>query len=250
MVNLDMSRYSIVTLEEVPSTNGYAIENMPFLDNASVIYTNKQTSGRGRYNRKWLFDDNSENIFMTIVLKPSDLSSYPLPNLTQYLSVVLCNILERDFNLNPVIKWPNDILIDGAKISGILAETYMENNNIKGIALGLGLNVNMNAQTLGLIDQKAASLYCLKNEIFDCDTIVKNICSAFFENYNDFVNYGFKYIKDEYIKRCFFLGKNIKISENGEKKEYFADSVDDKGFLSVKDNLNNEYKIITGDLLC
>ena len=249
MVNLDMSKYSIITLEEVPSTNGYALENMKFFEDRSVIFTTRQTSGRGRYNRKWMFDD-TENIYMTIVLKPENIEAYPFPNLTQYLSTVVCKVLENEFSLEPVIKWPNDILVNGAKISGILAESYMENNSIKGIALGLGLNVNLKQETIKQIDQKAVSISILKHQNYDCEKIVRKICDTFFENYNEFIQKGFCFIEKEYTEKCFFLGKNIKISENGEKKEYFALSIDEKGFLTVKNELNNEVKILTGDILC
>ena len=153
MINSDMSKYSIVTLDEVHSTNSYALENIKFLDDSTVIYTARQLSGRGRYNRKWVCDD-SDNIYMSIVLKPENVTSYPFPNLTQYLSVTVCKVLENDFNLKPAIKWPNDILVDECKISGILAESYMENNEVKGIVLGLGLNVNLKKETVEKIDQK------------------------------------------------------------------------------------------------
>lgn len=249
MVNLDMSKYSIVALNEVHSTNSYALDNLPFLDNGTVIYTTCQTSGRGRYNRKWLYD-STDNIYMSIILKPENISGFPFPNLTQYLSVVLCRILEKDFNFKPVIKWPNDILVEGAKISGILAESQMENNIIKGIVLGLGLNVNMQNDTLEKIDQRATSISVLTGENYDCEKITRDICDEFFKNYDNFVKKGFEFIKDEYIQRCFFLGNNIKISENGEKKEYFAQSIDENGFLTVKDKMNNICKIITGDVLC
>ena len=196
------------------------------------------------------FFDDTENIYMTIVLKPENISSYPFPNLTQYLSVVVCRVLEQEFKLNPVIKWPNDILVEGAKISGILAETYMENNSIKGIALGLGLNVNLKQETLDNIDQKATSVSALKHQNYDCEKITRKICDTFFENYNEFIQKGFSFIEKEYTEKCFFLGKNIRISENGEKKEYFAQSIDEKGFLTVKNELNNEIKILTGDIQC
>ena len=249
MVNLDMSKYSIVTLDEVHSTNSYALENMLFLDDKTVIYTSNQTSGRGRYNRKWICD-NSDNIYASFVLKPNNINNYPFPNLTQFLSVILSEILEKEFHLSPKIKWPNDILIDGYKISGILAETYTENNIIKGIVLGLGLNVNMPEKTLEQIDQKATSIYKLTGKNYDSEKLLRQICDLFFEKYDLFIKNGFLQIKEDYINRCFFLGKNIKISENGEKKEYFADSIDNDGFLSVKDSFGNISKIITGDVLC
>ncbi len=249
MINTEMPQYTIVTLDEVPSTNSYVLENMPYLDNGTIIYTSNQTAGRGRYNRHWVCDE-TDNIYMSFVLKPVNIKNYPFPNLTQYLTVCVCKILERDFNLAPVIKWPNDILVNNCKISGILAETGMKNNTVQGIALGLGLNVNMGKETLEKIDQKATSLSVLTGRNYNSEKIVRNICDEFFNNYSSFVEKGFNYIKDEYLKRCFFLGKNITISENGEKREYFAQAIDDNGFLTVKDKFNNQCKIVTGDVLC
>ena len=258
MFSFDTSKYTIITLDEVNSTNGYAMEHIKFFDDKTVIFTLRQTSGRGRYNRRWVCDDLG-NISMSIVLKPDKdnrynksgtIGLYPFPNLTQYLSVILCRVLERDFDLEPSIKWPNDILVEGAKISGILAESYMENNTIKGVVLGLGVNVNLKKETLEQIDQKAVSLAVLKNKEFDAEEILRSICDSFFEDYDKFVKSGFSFIKDEYIQKCSFLGKNIVIRENGEKKRYFAKDIDNEGFLTVIDEFNNEGKIMTGDVLC
>lgn len=249
MVNLDMSKYTIVTLEEVHSTNSYALEHIRFFDDKTVVFTTRQTLGRGRYNRQWVCDD-SENLYMSVVLKPDDVKLYPFPNLTQYLSVVVCKVLEDKFNLSPEIKWPNDILVNGCKISGILAESYMENNQIKGIVLGLGLNVNLKKETLTSIDQKAVSLSVLKSQTFDVEEILNNICGLFFEGYDCFTKQGFQSIKDDYIKRSAFLGRNITVREADEKRQYLAKSIDDDGLLIVNDEKNNECKIITGDVLC
>lgn len=249
MVNLNMSKYTIITLDEVHSTNSYAIENAPFFDNGNVIFTPHQISGRGRYNRKWICDD-SENIYMSIVLKPSDIKNFPFTNLTQYLSVVVCKFLEKEFNLLPKIKWPNDILIDGHKISGILAETYMENNEIKAVILGLGLNVNLKQQTIDTIDQKATSLSVLTGKNYDCELLTRKICDLFFSEYDLFVEKGFDFIKEDYIQRCDFLGKNISIRENNETRQYLAKAIDDEGLLIAIDEFNNECRIITGDVLC
>ena len=249
MLKNDMSKYTIVTLEEIPSTNSYALEHISAFDDKSIVFAPHQSSGRGRFDRHWVCDD-SENIYMSIILKPENVTNYPFPNLTQYLSVVVCKVLEREFLLKPSIKWPNDILVENAKISGILAESCMVNNKIEGIVLGLGLNVNLRKETLDNIDQNATSIGVLTEQQYDVEKILIKICDEFFENYDAFIQGGFEYIKTEYINRCGFLGKNILIRESGEKKPYFAKSIDDEGLLVAVDELNNECKIITGDVLC
>ncbi len=262
MINTNMPQYTIVKLEEVDSTNSYALENILFLEDKTVIYTTHQTLGRGRYNRKWVCD-NSENLYMSIVLKPENTNNYPFPNLTQYLSVVVCNYLRKTFGLDAVIKWPNDILVNSCKISGILAESYMMNGKINAVVLGLGLNVNLSEETLKKIDQKATSLLFLNSckfssksniktsmNVLFVDDILKSICNMFFENYNNFTSKGFSFFEKEYINYCSFLGKNITIKEQNSAKEYFAKSINKEGLLIVNDKNNNEYKIITGDVLC
>lgn len=249
MINLDMSKYSIVVLDEVPSTNAYALENIDFFEEGTVIFTNHQTKGRGRFNRVWIGDD-SDNIFMSLILKPKNIQNYPFSNLTQYLSVCICKFIEKEFNLLPQIKWPNDILVNNAKLSGILAETQVSNNKITAIVLGLGLNVNMNSESLNKIDQKATSVKLLTGENYNSETLLHQLLDVFFENYDNFVKNGFTFIKEDYLKRCHFLGKNILISENGEKKQYFAKSIDDDGLLIALNENNEECKIITGDILC
>ncbi len=249
MVYLDMSKYSIVTLEEVPSTNCYAIDNIKFFEEGTVIYTSHQTAGRGRFNRRWMSDD-SDNIYMSLVLKPKNIDNYPFPNLTQYLSVCVCKLLEHEFNLTPQIKWPNDILVNNSKISGILAETSVYNNKINGVVLGLGLNVNMGSDLINKIDQKATSIFILTKKHYNSNILLTKLLDIFFENYDNFVKCGFSLIKNDYINRCQFIGKNILISENGIKSEYFAKSINDEGLLIAIDKNNNECKIITGDILC
>ena len=87
-------------------------------EDKTIISANTQSGGRGRFNRVWI-DMGEGNLFMSIVLKPSSVFNPVYANLTQYMSVVLCRIFE-EYGLEPEIKWPNDVLIDGKKISGIL----------------------------------------------------------------------------------------------------------------------------------
>ncbi len=249
MVNQVMSKYSIITLDKVSSTNSYALENISNLADRTVIYTPHQTSGRGRYNRVWVSDD-SENIYVSFVLKPEEIDNFPFVNLTQYLSIILCRFLENEFSLTPSIKWPNDILIDGYKISGILAESFMQKNELKGVVLGLGLNVNLKKETIEKIDQKAVSLFTLTGCKYAPKVLLEKICNMFFKDYDAFISEGFKLIQEEYIKKCSFLGKNITIKGFDSKKEYFAEDIDENGFLITKDNFGKKNKIITGDVLC
>ena len=113
-----------IFLEEVDSTNLYGKSNLDSLDDRTVIHALSQTSGRGRFTRAWK-NLGAGNLFLSFVLKPSNDFRSVYSNLTQYLSVVLCNILER-YGITPLIKWPNDVLFNYNKIAGIFSETFMQ----------------------------------------------------------------------------------------------------------------------------
>lgn len=246
MLNLDL-----IKLEEIDSTNQFGKLNIDTLQDKQVIVADRQLRGRGRFNRTWVCDNNS-NVYLSIILKPSlqEIEGYPFANLTQYLSVVLANFLEDEYGVIPTIKWPNDILIDGAKISGILCEAQSSNNEIKGLVLGLGVNLNMTEETIKKIDQKATSLNLLIGQTVDKDLFINKLLDNFFERYDDFKQKGFELIKEEYINRCDFLNKKIKITNNQSVNEYFAEKINTDGSLRVSDEKNNLCDIITGDLTC
>lgn len=242
-----MSNINILKLTSIDSTNLYAMQNLSNLNDKQVITADYQLSGKGRQGRKWISDD-SKNAYISIVLKP-DTENYPYSNITQYLSVVLCQILEEEYKIKPSIKWPNDILIDGNKISGILCEAKNKNNKIEALVLGFGVNLNMERETLEKIDQKATSLKLLLNKDIDSDHFINIVLEKFFDKYDQFSNRGFKYIKDDYVKRCDFIGKQINIKSNDGIKEYYADSINEDGTLEVLDSKGLRTKIISGDLI-
>ena len=105
-------------LEQVDSTNKYVKERIDDIPDQTVVYTYKQTSGRGRLNRKWSYA-GEDNIYATIVLKPSSAMREVYSNLTQYLCLKLAETFE-EYGVKPKIKWPNDILVNNKKIKNSL----------------------------------------------------------------------------------------------------------------------------------
>ena len=128
-----------VYLEEVDSTNKWAKEHFAELNHMTVVYTYKQTAGRGRLDRRWNYN-GSGNIYASIVIKREGEMKEIYSNLTQYLSVVISKVLE-EYDVIPAIKWPNDIKVCGGKIAGILAEAIIGERET-GIILGFGINLN------------------------------------------------------------------------------------------------------------
>lgn len=239
---------NIIQLEEVSSTNLYAKENLDSFEDKTVIIAISQTSGRGRFDRKWV-DLGEGNLFMTIVLKPSNSFEEVYANLTQYLSVVLTKILE-EYGLSPKIKWPNDVLVNDAKISGILCETVMQGTNFKGLVLGIGVNLNADKGDLKQIKEKVATALNieLEREYVDKNLFTEKLLNEFFKNYEEFLKQGFLMIKKEYIERCSFLGKEISVKIFNDKKSGIAKTINDNGELVIEKN-NDEFILTMGDIL-
>ncbi len=240
---------NLITLDEVNSTNLYAKQNLANLEDRTIIIANNQTSGRGRFDRAWV-DLGEDNLFLSFVLKPSDTFKDVYANLTQYLSIILLNILE-EYGLSPSIKWPNDVLIDGKKIAGILSETVMQGDRFSGLVLGIGVNLNAEKSDLSLVkDKKITALNIeLEREHIDKKLFYEKLISEFFKNYDNFLEHGFILIKDKYISKCNFLGKEISVQVFNEKKSGIAKYINDSGELVLQNHRKEEFILTMGDIL-
>lgn len=238
----------VIQLEEVDSTNSYGKKHIDEFEDKIAIITKKQTSGRGRLNRSWV-DLGEENLFLSIILKPSETFNEIYPNLTQYLSVTLCKVIES-YGIQTQIKWPNDVLIDGKKIAGILSETVMQGQKLKGIVLGVGVNLNSNQEKIDAIPNKiATSLNIETQKAIDLKEFLNKLLTEFFEHYDEFLQSGFLQIKDDYIKRNCFLGKELKVQVFNHMESGLAKAVNDLGELVLEDNNKREIVLTIGDII-
>jgi BirA family biotin operon repressor/biotin-[acetyl-CoA-carboxylase] ligase len=238
----------IITLEETESTNSYAKTHIDTLADNSVIIAKRQTSGRGRLNRSWV-DLGEGNLFMSIVLKPSETFNEIYSNLTQYLSVMLCKVLE-DYRITPQIKWPNDVLISGKKIAGILAETVIQEGKLKGLIIGLGVNLNAKQSDIDEIPDKIATALNIETgKDIELNDFCENLTNKFFTNYENFLENGFALIENDYINRNCFLDKEIKVKVFDKTECGIAKSVTNKGELVLQTKENKELVLTIGDIL-
>ena len=236
-----------IYLSEVDSTNLYAKSNIENLADKSIVHAANQTAGRGRLQRTWV-NLGEGNLFLTFVLKPSNSFNEVYSNLTQYLSVVLCKILE-EYGLKPQIKWPNDVLINGKKIAGILSETVMQGSLFKGLVLGIGVNLNTSEKDFAsVIDKEATSLNLEISKPVDVNLFLDKLAEEFFADYDNFLQKGFELIKNDYISRTCFLDTEICVQVFNDKKCGIAKAINDKGELVMSNN-QKEFVLTIGDIL-
>lgn len=236
-----------IFLENIDSTNSWAKINIENLADRTVVYAESQTQGRGRLARIWV-DLGRGNLFMTLVLKPGENFDERYANLTQYMSVTLCKVLEKEYNINPEIKWPNDVLINGKKIAGILSEASVKGSVFKGLVLGIGVNLNAEEKDFSKIDKSVTSLNLEVGKTIDMKEFKDFLVAAFFENYDKFLAEGFEFIKKDYISRANFLDKELCVALVNETKKGLAKGVTDKGELILASG-ESEFILNIGDIL-
>jgi BirA family biotin operon repressor/biotin-[acetyl-CoA-carboxylase] ligase len=127
--------------EELGSTNDEAKALAEAgADHGEVVVAERQTEGRGRRGRTWISPPH-RNVAFSVVLRPEDLPPTRAPELTLVAAVAVCDTL-RHSGVDAGIKWPNDVLVKGRKIAGILTELSAEADRVHWVVLGVGVNVN------------------------------------------------------------------------------------------------------------
>ncbi|QVL57562.1 MAG: biotin--[acetyl-CoA-carboxylase] ligase [Simkaniaceae bacterium] len=220
-----------VHLEKVNSTNTYAKENYSHFDLSEMtrITADEQTAGRGRFNRSWV-SPKGENIYMTYFFT-SDKNVMDLNNLAQILSLSITKLLNK-IGLSPHIKWPNDVLVNGKKIAGILCETIDLHEKF-GVVLGTGINVNMPKDALDQIDQPATSLFVELGEKQELDSLIKRLEGYFLEDYHLYKRDGFKPFYMSYDALLTHKGKPISLKQNEHVISGVLHSLNPDGRLNI-----------------
>lgn len=133
---------SIIYLDQIDSTNNYIAKlvNEGKVEFGQVILADEQFEGRGQRDAKWL-SEIGKNLLFSVFITLDNLSVTNQLFLMQYTAVSICEALQ-DLGLNAQIKWPNDLVVDGKKIGGILIENQLVGNKIVSSIIGIGLNVN------------------------------------------------------------------------------------------------------------
>jgi BirA family biotin operon repressor/biotin-[acetyl-CoA-carboxylase] ligase len=196
-----MKSYNLIYFPEISSTNDHALKNINDFSDRDILMAEIQTAGKGQFERKWI-SDKPDNIYISIVLKPEIKKENMtlLQDFSLYLAVKTCKTLEK-YITSPAIKPPNDILINGKKIAGILAQCSTRGDKLNGLILGLGVNLNLEKSDLKKIDQPATALNIETNSIIQRDIFLENLLTSFFSDYDEFITQGFMLVEKEYNKR-------------------------------------------------
>ena len=231
---------NILHFETLDSTQTYLKEHFNELNDKTVVVTDEQTAGRGRFDRRWISQPGG--LYFSILLKPT--KTQFLANLTQLLALCVCQAAEK-YAIQPNLKWPNDVQVAGKKLCGILSEALTQNGQIAGLVIGAGVNVAQ--KDLSQVGQPAVSLRELGVNVAKED-FLQNTLDLFFAGYNAVLEDGFKAIRPAYLERFPFLGKQIAVKNGTSAVSGIAQDLSPEGTLLLHTQ-RGALEILIGDLI-
>lgn len=244
ILNTDLIGKVISYYPVLDSTNITAREIAPRSAEGTVVIAEKQNKGRGRLGTVW--QSTSGGIWLSIILKPS-IPLENVPKITLITGIAVTNAL-RDIGVNAHIKWPNDVLVRGKKVSGILTEVSAEVDKVDYVILGIGINANVNLSDLSEeIRKRSTSVSSEMGKAIDRTTFIASLFYELEQQYINFKTKQFTDIVDEWINLSDTIGKEVKITSPNRIIEGKAIGITENGALVILDRNNKRQEIIAGN---
>ena len=211
----------------------------------TVVVAETQTRGRGRLGREW-DSPPAAGLYVSLVLRPM-LPPMELPQITLTTAVAVVRAVRRVAGLAPRIKWPNDLLLNGKKLGGILTEMETESDRIRHVVVGLGLNVNNPGFALDLA-ATATSLALAAGRTFFRVHLLQAWLEEFEELYNRFLHQGFAGILEEWKGFTETLGKMVTVRQGPREISGLALDVAPDGALLLRVANGEIVRVTSGEI--
>lgn len=235
---------NIIHLESVDSTNDYMKRIGNDVQEGTVVISEEQTKGKGRLGRIWE-SESKQGIWMSIILKPA-IIPYKAPFITLIAGAAIVKAL-NNLQVPAKIKWPNDIIINNKKLSGILTELSAEIERVNYVIVGIGMNVK-NLDFDKDLENKATSLY-KENYYLSRVDIVSQVLYEFEKLYEDYIKHNHK---EEILRICkqysAILNKEVYIIKDNQKELVECIDISNDGNLIVRDSNNKVQEILSGEV--
>ena len=219
--------------EEIDSTNTEAKRLAQLGEpHGLLVIADKQTMGKGRQGRSWSSEKGS-GIFMSLLLKPH-FKPEKASMLTLITALAVTAAIREETSLEAFIKWPNDIVVNGKKVCGILTEMSAEENQIHYVIIGIGINVNTE-QFPEEIKDIATSLFLEKGIKLERSRFVSNVLAKLEQYYEVFLKTNnLEFLLEQYNEKLINKDKQVKIIDSKEEFTGIAKGINEKGELLVK----------------
>ncbi|MFN7140289.1 MAG: biotin--[acetyl-CoA-carboxylase] ligase [Limisphaerales bacterium] len=212
-----------------------------------VVFAESQTKGRGRLGRKWV-SPPGKGLWFSVLLRPN---FHPLftTQLTVASATALIRAIRQQTNVQAEIKWPNDILIRGKKVCGVLTELSAELDHVKYVILGIGVDVNLEASDFPPeVQHIATSLRAESKQVIDRAELAAAILRELDRDYARICAGRFEQVAEEWQQQCSTIGNNVAIHVGDRVVHGRAEALDTDGALLLRTQHGHLERIIGGDV--
>jgi len=236
--------------EELDSTQNFAQQiAADKKENGTIVIAEKQTSGRGRLDRKWTSPKGG--IWFSLIIHPKfDISSSTLIPILS--AVALSKSIKKILGVETEVKWPNDIILNGKKVAGILVDASVQANNIEYLILGIGINFDIDTKKLEKRLSKTPNFYGVNslrgnNNKTPPKILLKEFLFQFEKNLSSLDKGEKAKIVKEWTKKAAGIGRKITINTSSGKISGISQGIDSDGALKIKTKKKIE-RVLVGDV--
>ena len=213
----------------------------------AVVFAESQSKGRGRLGRKWV-SPARKGLWFSILLRPL-LRPQEAMQLTVASATALRRAIQAQTGLEPEIKWPNDILVRGKKVAGILTELHAELDQVIYVILGIGVDVNLNAGDFPAeLRKSATSLKAELGKPVSRAELAVGILRELDDDYGQIAAAGFTTLADEWEKHCTTIGQEVVIRTGERQIRGRAESLGEDGALLLRTDHGHLERVVGGDV--
>lgn len=234
----------IIALQETASTNAIAFKMAEEGEaEGTVILAEHQTGGKGRLGREWA-SPAGVNLYCSIILRPP-IQPVAAPQLTFLSVIAVARAVEKLTPLQTRIKWPNDLLINGRKVAGLLNEMSAETDKVNFVILGIGVNLNMRQEQFpAALRHPATSLFLESGTKVDRTEFTRVLLQELDTLYTVFLAQGYTPARREWLERSNLLGAVVTVTDNGLTRTGTVTGINEYGALL----LDSGEPIFSGDV--
>jgi BirA family biotin operon repressor/biotin-[acetyl-CoA-carboxylase] ligase len=212
-----------------------------------VVFAESQSRGRGRHGRSWV-SPMAKGLWFSVLLRPP-LRPQAVTRLTVAAAAALARAIRTELPLRPEIQWPNDVMIHGRKVAGVLTELSGDLDSVRHVVLGIGINVNVDAEDFPTsVRETATSIKMALGRPADRASLAARILRELDALYAHVLDDRFAAIAEEWSAQCSTLGRNVTVHSGRRRISGKAETLDEEGALLVRTEHGHLERVTGGDL--
>jgi len=231
----------------VSSTNEIAYEWAQVgAPHGALVTAGQQTAGRGRRGRSWV-SPTDKGLYLSLILRPS-VAVAQTPQFTILAALATARVVEQQSGLSARTKWPNDILLHGRKIGGILSEAHLDNGQLDFVVVGVGLNVNQESTDLPPRPIfPASSLLLETGRVWALEAMLQAWLQEMGNVWIAYIRGEWDALRGEFENRCEGLGRTVTVVTETVTYQGVATGIDGDGVLLVQ-TARGVHRVVAGDV--